>query len=490
MRYRKSEMKRILRQDIKASAVVEAGIQEAYSVIRADAASRQEERRQMSCHGKTFSRRWAAVAAVVGVLAVSSVTVMAISGIFSKNVEQSGETLSYQLEFNYELTPDTVEAEVGYIPEGYSEVPNTDGTKWCADDSYQNGISIMMASADYLDAEPEALDAENVKSMEKTTINGMEAHLIVLDCSEEQDEKYFDKRIYLFNETEGYVCVVFGGNDLSMEELKKVAEGLTFTKTGQSAEYMSSEEKEIRDASAQDFEKQWQESRDFGVPQEYIYDIGTGFEYQQLKTENTTAEGVAKITVESVEMIDSVADYPQENFFDYAEDVELQLNGDGTAKPYTRVTYDGSGEEIAREESVNRKFLKVTVKAENISESAIDYWAGAGYLAHLEPMEEGNYKYPDTYTEPLNWQEDSMSIEGGPIYFDQSPYAGELNGHFFWRELAVGETLEYTLLYVVDEDQMDNLYLKYSSGSAIPLELDGTFSDRYVRLDTELNISQ
>lgn len=69
------------------------------------------------------------------------------------------------------------------------------------------------------------------------------------------------------------------------------------------------------------------------------------------------------------------------------------------------------------------------------------------------------------------------------IYFDKSPYAGELNSHFFYRELGAGETLEYTLLFVVDEDRLDNLYLGFGlEGNVIPEEGE-TYAERYVRMN-------
>lgn len=282
-KYSKAEMKRILRRDISTSALTEQKIQEAYSFVRADAAmKRQTERtyqssaaagnvngreavraaeqttgreamraadkrhagghRSAAQQGRRMPRRWAALAAAA-VLAVSSVTVMAINGMFSKTVEQSEDTLSYKLEFNYELTPNVIDTEPGYVPEGYEQQPGHKLT-WCADGSWQNGFTIYTVTANYLDQQSGLLDVDNVENIEKTTINGMEAHLITLKGAAAKGSKYMDKRIYLFNENDGFVCILFGGNDLSMEELVKVAEGLQFTKQEETLEYMSAEDLE------------------------------------------------------------------------------------------------------------------------------------------------------------------------------------------------------------------------------------------------------
>lgn len=512
-KYSKAEMKRILRQEISTPALAEQKIQEAYSFVRADATMKRQtestyqsrvyavqtdrcgenRRRNTGKPGGRRTGRWAVLAAAMGILVVSSVTVMAVSGMFSKTMEQSGDALSYKMEFNYELTPSTVDVEAGYIPEGY-EPQNNGKLAWSADGSGQNGISIAVITADCLDIQPDMLNVDNVKSIEETTINGMDAHQITLDYDTERVVRTFDKRIYLFDETDGCVCVVYGGNDLSMEELTKVAEGLTFTKGEETSGYMSAEDKEamqkLEEESLAQYEAQQQARLELGVPQKYIYDIGDSLEVTNsfadpgmgIAESNTT-----KLTVESAEIINSIADYPQENFFNY-EDIAPHINEDGTAPSYTRITYrsgeDGTeAQEIARDEGVNRKFLKVTFLAENISDAAIDFWAGAPHIAYLQPNEEGNYRYADTWTEELNPQEDRIAADNMTIYFDKSPYAGELNSHFFYRELGAGETLEYTLLFVVDEDRLDNLYLGFGlEGNVIPEEGE-TYAERYVRMN-------
>lgn len=527
-KYSKAEMKRILRRDISTSALTEQKIQEAYSFVRADAAmKRQTERmyqssaaagnvngreavraeeqttgreamraadkRRAGGHrgsaarpGRRMPRRWAALAAAV--LAVSSVTVMAINGMFSKTVEQSEDTLSYKLEFNYELTPNVIDTEPGYVPEGYEQQPGHKLT-WCADGSWQNGFTIYTVTANYLDQQSGLLDVDNVENIEKTTINGMEAHLITLKGAAAKGSKYMDKRIYLFNENDGFVCILFGGNDLSMEELVKVAEGLQFTKQEETLEYMSAEdleaqEKMIEESIAQENEEQ-QAKLEAGVPQKYIYDVGESFEIknmfvdpEQEKDVNTT-----RIAVKSAEVIDSIADYPQENFFNYDEDLAPKINEDGTATSYARVTGDGEDDAEETTENVNRKFLKVTLTAENISDAAIDFWAGAPQMAYLEPVEESNYKYDTTSTMPLNGWSESIGYDGRAIYFDQSPYAGKLNPHFFYRDLEAGETLEYTLLFAVDEDRLENLYLVWGTNGMVIPEEGETYTERYVRMN-------
>lgn len=533
MDYNEADMKRILNQRISTSALTEKKIREAYEFVRSDAAWRAEgekfrsaDRADGSGHfngtqnvsamagkrRKPAPRRFVLLAATVGAIAALGLTAAALSGVFTKTYERQEDGLTYTFAVDYEVKPVEVDMEATYIPEGY-EQQEGGALKWCADGSWQNGISLALVNAAYLDAEGSAsLDAAGVKDLEETTINGMEAHVLTLDYDAERVTNTFDKRIYLFNETDGYVAVVYGGNDLSMEELKKVANGLTFTKTGETADYMSAEEKQAESEAALQADAELVAYQEYGVPQEAILTVGTTFnprrEMAQAYLEHwaqlqETADGLydddgeykaslqaeqgIDITVESVELLDSIEGYPTEDFFGYEEQIAGNINADGTAKTYSRVTLENdSGEEIARDDNVERKFIEVKIKAQNLGTETVDFWAGEPQLVHLTPQE-GNYAYADTYTEPLNRQEYNMEGDiGSAIYFDQTCYAGELNGHFFFRDLAAGETLEYTLLYVVDADQLEDLYLCWGYGNGNLSDVSyGIYNSRYVKLELE-----
>lgn len=509
-KYADKEMKRILRQSLSTPPQTEQKIQEAYTYIRRDAAMQSQFAKNTQNGspraGRKKTRRWMVPAAAAAVLALSSITVAALSGAFTKTFEQTENGVSYQFEVNYELKPVDVKITAAYIPEGYEQM-DSDSLKWCADGSWQNGISLgYLNSASLANQGAELLNEENVKSVEKTTINGQEAHLITRNYDPETVNNIFDKCIYIFNETDGYVGIIWGGNDLSMEELKKVAEGITYTVTDAVLEYP---EEEDLAAESEQMDEQYQKelaSAKYGVPKEYIYTTGTVFNrYQEIgqavaaaygdtlgeemKADFAAEKGV-EISVESAEVIDSAADFPTEGFFDYDAKIAGQLNEDGTIKDYPRITYAVDPDtlelqELSRDEAVGRKFLKVTINAKNMSDETIDFWAGEPRLTYLNPSEEGNYSYADTNTMPLNSQEYGMEGDiGSPIYFDASPYAGELNGHFFFRDLAAGESLTYTLLYVVDEDRLENLYLAFDGVYYEGLAWDGNiFYDRYVKLE-------
>lgn len=494
-RYSKKEMKQILRQELEISVLIEQKIQDAYNQIR--------QRSGYQVSGKVrhgHFGRYAAVAAVMGLLGVSSATALAISGFFEKTVEEKGDTLSYEFQVNYELTPTVVTMEAGYIPEGYEQVETY---KYDKEGYRQNGISLAVATADYLDVYQDSLNVDLVKNLEKTTINGAEAHLITIDYDQERVTRCFDKRIYLFHPEEGFVGIIYGGNDISMDELEKVAEGITYTKTEEPLVFLSEEEKAAKEESVRHSQENEQTILETGVPAEYVFQIGDTInpvlDYaeaylalwkdtapfgEEYKAKLQETKGI-EITVKDVEILDSAKDLPKENFFDY-DRVSGALNEDGSLKPYQRITLhtleNGEQEEIERTEA-QRKFLKVTLEAVNLEDKTTEYWAGEAQLIYLTEREDGKFDYEEQWFEPLNDQEDNIEGDvGSPIYFDRSPYAGQMDPQFFYRDLEPGETLEYSLVFVVDEDRTDDLYLRFGTAYGEMDVENQIFHSRYVKL--------
>ncbi len=486
-KYTGNDMRRILKQNIGTSALTEQKIQEAYAYIRREAALSQETenssnkvvfypqeeqyapekiRRNKKNNRHLQMRKWMMAAAAVGVLTISSLTVMAVNGFFTKTMTEENGTVDYEFKIDYELTMNEVDIIPGYIPEGYEKMEG-DVLKYCADGEWQNGISIGLITVGDL-AEQENMTIENIKSVEETQINGMEAHILLArEPDTERQTRYFDKQILLFNPEEGYVASVWGGNDITLEELKKVTEELTFTKTDASIDLGTikdiQEGKETLEESNEKWMKEMMESWNYGVPAEHVLQVGQS---SQVYGTASVKESLLNVTVKSVEICDSIAGLPTENFMDY-EELQKGLNEDGTLKPYKRLVMerqeDGSYQETAREE-VTQKFVKLSMQVENPESETLEFWAGMPVITWLDPGEDG-YAYSDLYIEPLNFQEYYGGFDGMPIYFDQSGFTEESRKHFLFCELQPQEVLEYTLIYLVDEDRLDNMYLNVQGNS-------------------------
>lgn len=445
-RYEEKEVKRILRQDLVLPEEVNDKVMEAYGMLSGK--SYQTAKR------RSF-RKWILVGAAAAMLAASTLGVMAASGFFTKEVKEQGGSLSYDFNINYELTPGEVIVTPGYIPEGYTEFGEG---KYDKDGQHKNGISICGINAAWLANQPDVLQTDELKDLEKTTLDNMEAHVLTLNGEEERSAHGFDKRIYLFNPEEGYVVIVYGGDDLSMEELKKVADNLDIQVDNSSPqEYLSQMEKEKEEADEEEWQQRQEEARAEGAAAEQVKQPGEAFQ--------AVGEGVWT-TVESVKLVDSLEGYDKAGIADY-EELSYWMNEDGSLKSYERLAFDcDMQEEISREE-VGQRFLEVKVKVENRTDEVNDYWAGAGQLCRMLRQEDGTYAYTDTWTEPLDMEHGLIQTEKYPVYFDKAQHTGEDRNHFFYRDLQPGETLEFTLLYVVDEDITDSMYLNYNVSDEI-----------------------
>ena len=490
--YTESEINRILSQDLDSPDVIEEAIQGAYSQIREQAAAGQGEskvirpewkdmatdsRKGSDMKGnrkKTWRRRsfWPATAAV---LVASTVTVMAMTGVFTRNVEEKGDALTYTFDVDYTLTTHAVKVTANYIPDGYHHYMEEE-YKYTKDDSGRNGISIITDQADTLarDGGESLSISGNVESIEHTQINGMEADVITLSYDEEAVTKTFDKRIYLFDEMDGCVVEIYGGNDLSMDELIKVAEGIEITVSDEEVTVMSPEEIESEKDEEEALQSAWEEAQRAKqaapISADIVYGIGDTF----------TWDGV-ELTVESAEILDSAADLDTANIFNY-EEFARRLNEDGTAKEYTRITYEGNMNvpgELLGEETVGQKFLKVTVQASAANGANDDFWAGAPVLNWLTLQDDGTYQQAQMSDMYKSYEEYGYTYEHHPFWFDGSSTTTE-SSHFFYTTLEDGETKEYTLVYLVDEDRIENVALDFGTISS-----DSDAYEKYVLLDVE-----
>lgn len=487
-KYSENEIKRILRRDIEASSLTEEKIQEAYDIIRADTAmekkSNDHSEKTVSITYARKKKRWLLPVAAACVLLVSTATaVAAISGFFTKDVEQTEDTITYEFDVNYELQPYKVEVTAGYIPEGYKEIETgANYAKYCKDSNRQNGISLTVVTADYFGLSDGSLNASNVKTVETATIQGMESDLITMYYDKERMTRTFDKRIYMFNPQDGYVGILYGGNDLTMDELVKVAEKLQFVQTDEKTEKVDIEAVEKQEKLQEEYDRQEEKRRleklEAGVSAEQIFDVGESFIWGN--------DEKFEITVLETAISDSASELLPGGYG--RRDVMANIiNEDGTLNSYERITMKGTKyairhgleteeTEISREE-VGQKVLTVKIQAVNFGDETYDFWAGAPELTNL--LEEKDGQYP--YSEPLNWQEYGLSERESAFYFDGSPYESGSSGHFFFRELAPDETFTYTLAFILDEDKIDNLYLDFGSKISTSPEFE-EYYDKYVRI--------
>lgn len=151
------------------------------------------------------------------------------------------------------------------------------------------------------------------------------------------------------------------------------------------------------------------------------------------------------------------------------------VDPDGTLKPHDRYWYpdmnmrDDNG---TLQKGIGSKYVVVKMKAVNHSDKAVGKESDMGIclapeLTTLEPREDGNYSYPSSYyykgNENYHLQWSAGMGNNYPVYIDKMYHTegiARIKDAMF-RPLQAGEELEYTLIYIMDEDRLDQMYLEF-----------------------------
>ena len=184
-----------------------------------------------------------------------------------------------------------------------------------------------------------------------------------------------------------------------------------------------------------------------------------------------------KYTVNEAKLYDSLYDVPgyTENGVYDLERLKPWLNADGTHKPYLRMHLDQEGE-LIEETETTPKFLAVQVTAEQYMEyeGTLDYTALDASLVYAEKRSDGTWnRKKDTY-DPVPSEEYDLQMDNMAFYVSQPENLdGEKRLHsFFYRSMEKGESLDYTLIFAVDADQVSGDGL-----NNILLQFNGTGND-------------
>lgn len=477
-RYSDQEMRQIMKRDLEIPEVVENKIEDAYSQIDALGGTKMRKYKK--------HRQLVILAAVLVVLCVGTLAGFAANGYFQKTVEKEADKLSYHFEINYDLTPYDIEVSPGYLPDGYElKEPDSPYGGKVHNDETGKGITMLpynLASLDEMSSN-DLLQFKDVTNVEELTIQNMDADLITTN-----NEIYGEgKSLFLFNEKDGYVVQVWTDGGITDDDLKKVAETMEIKKLDTQVAYKTEEEKKTEEEQMQ---AQMEKDRAFvekGVTKESIHKIGE--EVHNPWVEKLTDEpnmfgetldsfGDIRYTVEDVQVLDALplSEYPAEFYEDYENQIAPLLNEDGTLKPYERVkrtfSVDGSGDEEEIIETVNSKFVVVKMRLRNMRDVPTRFeWDIAPILTHLTAREDGGFDYPEYDFTPVDY--DTNQIHGRftsngihACYFD-APYFTEgieRLKDFTFVPIEANQELEYTVIYLADEDQLENMLLQFYYG--------------------------
>lgn len=428
--------------------VVEERLQEAYESIR------RGEIKQMKQTGKKKRgyRSWASIAASLAIIvAVPSVVYAAVS-YFQKSEQREADKLTYEFELNYDLVPGEYQVRADYLPEGMTDGGDGKyyGENYGEDDNWITVMPIYtMAELEKADGEIVVNDIGQVEHME---LAGMTADVITF----KEAEKYRSSTyIFLFNEREGYVLNVIAGYSVEKEELLKFTDGLSVERTGD-GRYETEEETALREKEGEDDEKLAAEASELmllGIPQDKIYAVGE---------ELSTYDGAYGYTVTGYEFLDSIEGFEEKDFFDYTR-FDGWLNPDKTLRPYTRQHYDKDGQ-LLEEEKAAQQILRVDIDVHCYD----DQWEGASLddveldfqLDYVEKNQDGAYTWAEDYYTSIPAEEYCLQMDNSAVYMNKAVHTqGEERKGFFFSDIEKGETISYTLLFVVDTDRKDDFLL-------------------------------
>lgn len=477
-RYSDREMRQIMQKDLEIPEVVQKKIQGAYEQIEAPAVSPVRRGRR--------NKRFLILAAVLVVVCAGVLAGFAANGYFQKTVQKEGDKLSYHFTIDYDLTPYDIEVAPGYLPEGYElKGPDSPYSGKIHNDETGKGITMLpynLASLDELE-DNNLLNFEDVTNVEELTIQNMEADLITTES-----KRYGEgKSLFLFNEKDGYAIQVWTDGGISDEDLKKTAETMEIKKLDTQVAYKTEEEKRKETEKQEVLRQKDEEIYAAGIKKENVHRIGE--EVHNPMIEGLTDEpdmygmtldsaGDIRYTVEEVKILDSLpsSEYPQEYYRDYENEAAPILNEDGTLKPYERAKAKvdevglGKGDEVI--ETINSRFLVVKMKAKNKRNVETPNEENiAPVLTHLTEREDGNYSFPEFELSPVDYN--TNQIRGrivangvGAFYFD-APYfteGAERLKDFTFCKLEANQELEYTVIYAVDEDELEDMCMQFYYG--------------------------
>lgn len=441
---RKNE-NRILNQDLVIPEETQRKIEAAYDIVRARNRAAQDGRKKIPCPRRVWKPSAAVVLAAAMIL-ICGLGVAAAVGHFTKQVEETDSTASYTFEVNYELKPVEVTAVPEYLPE---DMTVADGGKYGSGKEDGRNITVWAMNMADIDYYCRTMDFTGVEKVEKTTIQGMEAHLITYQDAEKYRKS---KDIYLFNPEDGYVLWVWGDYAVSMDELAKVAEGLTITVTeNPELAYMTEEEKTEEARLEKEDQEAWKAAVDRGVAPEDITAVGETLDALYLTG--------ASYTVEEAAFYDSLYEVPGYNPEGVCdrEELEAWLNEDGTHKPYLRSTLDENAQ-IVEEKEMGVKFLAVTATVRQEKAYDPEWDNGTPFdavLVRLEENEDGRLvPAPERYA-AVPSEDYDLQMEGRCFYLNQT--ADTMNDpQYFWRHMEAGDSQTYTMVFAVDEDLAEN----------------------------------
>lgn len=338
---------------------------------------------------------------------------------------------------NYEVVPT-------YLPNGCKALGEAYGSNKYGGGETESQLGLSIWAAPWEEGKEFVADIMDSTDAEQFSGDGYNGVIV------SKSETYaYDKEVFLMYEKEALLIHIYAGYGIDSNEMKKVADGLTLTKTTDVAKMVPTEASLFQ--TAEETAEEDAETRE-ALENYDVAEIGEEMLFGYM------GEGICAATVENVELRDNI-DGLEENGL-LTEEVKPFVDEKGNFIAYNRTEVLMGNEDTAssygKTVPVKKKLVYITLKIDNQTKKTLDYCAGnqLWFRKQTENGEEDwmlpNYvrdENPDLYAE-----------RNEPVYLDTSREGADSKGYYF-MDLKPGENTIH-IGYLVDEDWTDCMYLQ------------------------------
>lgn len=248
------------------------------------------------------------------------------------------------------------------------------------------------------------------------------------------------------------------GYGITAEEAKKIADGIRL-------EPASQENASITFSYAEALTYNEDGEPETDIPSDTAYYIPSSY-YKigdSLPAPLTFDPGLA-MTVEQVEVYDSIRDFDRSYFYEgtYKDRLAHYADTDGTLLSYDRKYYteaDGilTLPKLEQTRLTSRRFVCLTIQVASSRKRDILKFSTYYDIEFYKENTDGTLVFDEEYV-----NEESF---GKPIYFDTS-LTDHNDPDFFFTKIPAGQTVTFHIGYFVDEDHLDEMFLRTDGGSS------------------------
>lgn len=387
---------------------------------------------------QSVKHKWsksAVAAALVVIIVGISVTTYAAGRYFLVDREQRGNVVSVNMdgESGKDSKVAVLSYQFGYVPEGYKEWQ----PRYYSKNGEYGGHGFYVIQWQGLDTTFEYLENRT-----ETTINGKEAY-----CYQMGDESSIKEAIQIFYNDEGAMYTLYSDDeDISMDELLKIAEGMTVTETGEYAEIISDED-------VTDDNGLLEES----ISASHMCQVGDTVTWAAVDGD----EG--ELTVQNIEVLTNIADLSKEDFSDYDGEIAPFADEYGNLKVIDGVMNIEDENGIHEESEENQVVLvKASCRVVNTTEETQEYYMN---VFSLKGIKESDNRVTIDYHVVPDYK------NGVPEWMTYMTNAQHTKGNeransFFAFSLAPGETKDVDCAFLTYKNSLKDTGLIFNPTGA------------------------